>query len=83
MFNNIWGLDLAYRRLLVEAQNLLENPIPGCDASFRNDDPMIWTLVIEGPVGSFYEGGNFFVQLRFNDEYPHIAPVVSLIFVIF
>jgi ubiquitin-protein ligase len=74
-------IGVTNRKLLSEAEFLSKHPIPGCEASPREDDLMIWTAVIEGPLGSFYENGHFFVQLRFNDNYPFTPPVVRLFYI--
>lgn len=68
---------IANKKLLSEAESLLKHPVPGCEAAPRNDDVLIWTAVIEGPPKSPYTGGTFFVQLRFNEEYPFTPPNVS------
>ncbi|KAI6182293.1 UBC core domain-containing protein [Aphelenchoides bicaudatus] len=68
--------SVANKKLLSEAESLSRNPVKGCEAAPRDDDVMIWTAVIEGPTGSLYEGGSFFVQLRFDDDYPFTAPNV-------
>jgi ubiquitin-conjugating enzyme E2 D/E len=69
--------DIATRRLHAEINDLLENPVEGCETMPRDDDIMIWTAVMDGPPGSFYEGGVFFLQLNFDESYPFEAPKVS------
>jgi ubiquitin-protein ligase len=38
------------------------------------EDPLIWTSVLRGPVGSLYEGAEYVVELRISKSYPFEAP---------
>ncbi|KAI6179449.1 Ubiquitin-conjugating enzyme E2 E1-like protein [Aphelenchoides besseyi] len=67
------------RRLVVEAKNLVRNPVTGCEAVPRDDDVLEWSVVIEGPEGSLYEGGTFFAEFSFNDNYPFEAPKITFL----
>ena len=39
-----------------------------------SQDISIWSIIIEGPTGSFYEGGKFKVYADFSDNYPFKPP---------
>ncbi|KAI6229011.1 UBC core domain-containing protein [Aphelenchoides fujianensis] len=66
--------SITTRRLVSEAKDLLRSPIAGVEAVPRDDDVLVWTVVIEGPAGSLYEGGTFFLELNFTENYPFQAP---------
>ncbi|KAI1722166.1 ubiquitin-conjugating enzyme domain-containing protein [Ditylenchus destructor] len=65
---------VANRRLLSELKELEESPVDLCEVSPREDNILMWTAVITGPKETVYEGGTFFVELRFSDKYPFEPP---------
>ncbi|KAH7728725.1 ubiquitin-conjugating enzyme E2 E2 [Aphelenchoides avenae] len=71
--------SIAARRLLKEIEHLKKHPLTGCSAAPREENILQWTAVIEGPPNTVYEGGTFFVELIFSEEYPFIAPKVSFL----
>uniref|UniRef100_A0A914DW63 UBC core domain-containing protein n=1 Tax=Acrobeloides nanus TaxID=290746 RepID=A0A914DW63_9BILA len=68
--------SLAIRRLMYEIEKLREFPVVGCTASPRDDNLLQWFAVIEGPKGTVYEDGTFFVDIFLTHEYPFVAPKV-------
>ena len=52
----------------------------GCYASPSLGELLEWTVAIEGPRGTPYEGGVFFVQLVASQEHPVFPPRVSVSF---
>uniref|UniRef100_A0A915ENF3 E2 ubiquitin-conjugating enzyme n=1 Tax=Ditylenchus dipsaci TaxID=166011 RepID=A0A915ENF3_9BILA len=68
--------SIANRRLQAELKQLVEYPLAKCQASPREENILQWTAVIEGPEGSVYERGTFFVELVFTENYPFVAPKV-------
>lgn len=69
-------LGIAARRLLKEIDHLKKHPLTGCTAAPREENILMWTAVIEGPPNTVYEGGTFFVELSFAEDYPFVAPKV-------
>ena len=72
-------LGVANQRLLTELNQLEKYPLAGCIASPREENIFQWTAVIDGPENTVYEGGTFFVELVFGEDYPFSAPKVKLI----
>ena len=52
--------------------------IGGSAGPINDDDLMHWRAPFIGPTGSFYENGLFFVEMKFNDNYPGMAPRVRM-----
>ncbi|XP_067934666.1 ubiquitin-conjugating enzyme E2 2-like [Watersipora subatra] len=64
------------KRLMTELQLITDEPVANCSASPRGDDLTEWTAVINGPGGTVYEGGTFFLDISFPKDYPYIPPKV-------
>lgn len=68
---------MAYRRLLKEYKELIENAPEGITAGPLNEDDFLqWEALVEGPPGSPYENGVFRAQLRFPSTYPMMPPTM-------
>jgi ubiquitin-conjugating enzyme E2 D/E len=61
-------------RLQQEVKEMLTSPPPNCSASPKNDNLFEWVASIEGPTGSVYEGGTFFLEMKFSPDYPFKPP---------
>jgi ubiquitin-protein ligase len=71
--------SIASSRLLKEIDQLKRHPLTGCTAAPHEDNILQWTAAIEGPPSTVYEGGTFFVELQFTDEYPFVAPKIAFL----
>eukprot|EP01134_Creolimax_fragrantissima_P001639 CFRG1639T1 len=63
-------------RLRNDLSTILDVPVPGCNASPKGDDLLQWAAVVEGPEGSPYANGIFFLELSFTKDYPFRHPEV-------
>ena len=71
------------KRIVKETQRLMSEPAPGISASPHEDNLRYFDVMIQGPVGSPYEGGCFKLELFLPDQYPMEAPKVRFLTRIF
>eukprot|EP00761_Pharyngomonas_kirbyi_P013360 gb/GECH01013388.1/.p1 GENE.gb/GECH01013388.1/~~gb/GECH01013388.1/.p1 ORF type:complete len:152 (+),score=38.08 gb/GECH01013388.1/:1-456(+) len=67
------------RRIVKETQNLLKDPVPGIQATPHEDNLRHFTVTIDGPTGSPYEGGVFKLELFLPEQYPMSPPKVRFL----
>ncbi|XP_071178281.1 ubiquitin-conjugating enzyme E2 D3-like [Mytilus edulis] len=68
---------MATKRLNKELKELAGNPSPGCSAGPINDDMFNWEGRIQGPDGTPYAGGLFYLRLTIPSDYPLKPPKVK------
>jgi len=64
----------ALKRLQFEQKTFKSNPPFGCTAEPCGENYFKWDLVIDGPEGSFFEGGKFQATMTFPADYPMSPP---------
>merc|ERR1711971_748054 len=68
----------GFKRLTKELRQLLLNPTHGISASPKAmDDLLIWIATIDGPADTPYEGGKFYLKIKFGEDYPFKAPKIT------
>ncbi|KAJ3686559.1 hypothetical protein LUZ61_015723 [Rhynchospora tenuis] len=67
------------RRLQQEFLELVKAPPPGIYGVLRNNDLMIWDVIICGPEDTTWEGGIFQLTLEFNEDYPNAPPIAKFL----
>jgi len=71
------GTVAAVKAIQAQWQELLLDPPPGINAGPQDDDWFNWTACIQGPAGTPYEGGLFFLSIVFPQDYPFQPPQVN------
>ena len=61
-------------RLMKELSDLSKKGVPGVKVQQRDDNILLWDVIIDGPVGTVYEGGHFKLELNFPQQYPMKPP---------
>lgn len=67
----------AVKAIQAQHNELLHDPPPGINAGPLDDDIFEWSAVIQGPEGTPYEGGLFFLSIQFPETYPFDPPKVK------
>ncbi|KAJ1691195.1 hypothetical protein LUZ63_015350 [Rhynchospora breviuscula] len=69
----------ARRRLKQDFLELEKNPSSRIFGVLRNNDLMIWDVIICGPKDTPWEEGIFQLSLEFSEDYPHAPPIAKFI----
>ena len=65
------------KRLNIEAEEMMKNPPEGVLIEMDSQDPLKWIILVAGPKGTAYEGGQFRLLCKFPESYPFKPPGIK------
>ncbi|KAM3718939.1 NECAP-like protein [Dirofilaria immitis] len=70
--------EKAHIRLLNEYSELKKDPVPGVVAKPLDESLLLWGYVIRGAKDTPYDGGMYYGELEFSNDFPSIPPHVLM-----
>ncbi|KAK8797151.1 hypothetical protein WA158_004361 [Blastocystis sp. Blastoise] len=67
----------AKRRVIRDSEVFESNPPPGISVILDENNIMKWKACIIGPDDTPFEGGTFFLDIEFTDDYPNTPPHIK------
>lgn len=70
---------MSIKYIKKDLQEIQDNPIAGVTVSEGEHDVLEWKVIISGPEGTPYAGGNFYLKINFPSDYRFRPPAVTFI----
>lgn len=72
--------NVAIARILADYKDITKNPLEGIYVEFKDEnDPFVWTIFMEGPTETYFEGGVFKLEMTFPETYPSNPPQLKFL----